>query len=252
MKKLTIAKIQSLLNAARRKHNASEAKRAKESKSYVVKPYDNTLGYSGMKFMVRSQVFKGCNGKAMLNPINLQATSYSWWTFVTVIKNKVIFNNHNYSMTTNGHQCSVRSLMKALGIKIDVMVDTRESLSNSAWSSDALKKLQGAIMLKEYKLTKQGLSKETKRNLVGEIKEGTKALKTLNKLGFKLTVKEVKALKAETIAKEEERLADNREKSRAARAARKIMETANKSELESLEPVELYEKYDDVNSLESL
>jgi galactitol-specific phosphotransferase system IIB component len=81
-----------------------------------------------MKYMKRTKIYKASN--VTFNPEKIEAHSYQWWCFVKVIKGLVIFNNYSYSMSTSRHQFKVRRLMSELGIKIDLEVSTRDSLTN--------------------------------------------------------------------------------------------------------------------------
>lgn len=45
------------------------------------------------------------------------------------IKGKVVFNDYRYSVSTARHQRKVRTLLRELGIKIDIEVSFRASLS---------------------------------------------------------------------------------------------------------------------------
>jgi vacuolar-type H+-ATPase subunit I/STV1 len=80
-----------------------------------------------MKFFKRTQTYKASNVE--FNPKTLTATSYNWWHFVSVVNGYIVFNNYNYSSSTCKHQIKVRRLLETLGIKIDVVVSTRESLA---------------------------------------------------------------------------------------------------------------------------
>lgn len=59
-----------------------------------------------------------------------EARSYQWWVFVKKIQGKTVFNSYRYSPTTGKHQHKVRSLMRTLGIKIDVEVQVKEGLND--------------------------------------------------------------------------------------------------------------------------
>jgi len=82
-----------------------------------------------MKFSKKRNQYEASN--VTFSQANCEAYSYNWWKFVTVIDGLVIFNNYNYSPSTNKHQAKVRRLMSELGIKIDLVVSTRESLDYS-------------------------------------------------------------------------------------------------------------------------
>lgn len=71
-----------------------------------------------MKQLKRSGIYKAAN--VTFNPETKDAYSYSWWRFVAIVEGKLIFNNFRYSNTTAKHQHKVRSLLNALGIKVDI------------------------------------------------------------------------------------------------------------------------------------
>lgn len=84
---------------------------------------------------LKSGTYKASN--VTFNPNTMEANSYGWWTFVKRINGKVVFNAHKYSVTTAKHQHKVRSIMVQLGIRPDVIVDTRLCLNNYNALSDA-------------------------------------------------------------------------------------------------------------------
>jgi len=84
--------------------------------------------YLRMKYFTRLNVFKGSN--VCFNPETLEATSYDWWFFVKKINGKLVFNDYRYSNSTRRHQRNVQSLLNQLGIKINLYVNQRESLSS--------------------------------------------------------------------------------------------------------------------------
>ena len=79
-----------------------------------------------MKYFKRLKVYKACN--VTFDPETMIADSYDWWHFVERINGKVVFNNYNYSNSTSRHQSKVRELLRELGIKVDVVVNTRMGL----------------------------------------------------------------------------------------------------------------------------
>lgn len=81
-----------------------------------------------MKHFKRSNTYKASN--VSYNVDDKAAYSYNWWLFTKEYKGLMIFNNHNYSPTTNRHQSKVRTLMSTLNHKIDLMLDTRLNLTN--------------------------------------------------------------------------------------------------------------------------
>lgn len=65
------------------------------------------------------------------NPETMEAFSYHWWKFVDDINGKIVFNNYGYSPTTIKHQYKVRSVMRDLGIRIDLTVECPTGLQTS-------------------------------------------------------------------------------------------------------------------------
>ena len=82
-----------------------------------------------IKFYPRLKIFKNSTGNVTFDPKKVEALSYNWWVFVKKIKGKVVFNDYRYSNTTSAHQYLVRTVLKDLGIKIDVEVSIADSLS---------------------------------------------------------------------------------------------------------------------------
>lgn len=77
----------------------------------------------------KSGVYKASN--VTFNPNTKVAVSYDWWTFVSVINGKLVFNNHRYSITTARHQYKVMDLLLKLGMKPDLIINTAYSLTNN-------------------------------------------------------------------------------------------------------------------------
>ena len=73
-----------------------------------------------MKFVKSRGRFEASN--VCFYPESLEAYSYGWWKFSTTYKGKVLFNNYNYSPTTNRHQSKVLSELDSRDIKIHLML----------------------------------------------------------------------------------------------------------------------------------
>jgi hypothetical protein len=73
-----------------------------------------------MKFSNKRQQFEASN--VTFSPSKVEAYSYGWWKFLTVINGKTIFNNAHYSPTTNRHQAKVRQLAKSHGVSLDLVL----------------------------------------------------------------------------------------------------------------------------------
>jgi len=80
-----------------------------------------------MRFTKKTKTYHASN--VSFNTKSLVAVSYDWWIFVKPINGKVIFNNYNYSRTTQRHQSKVRWLLDDMGIQYEV-VQMHNSLSN--------------------------------------------------------------------------------------------------------------------------
>lgn len=81
-----------------------------------------------MKFIKKRNQYEASNVTCNLK--TMQAYSYGWWLFLTVHNGKVIFNEHRFSPSTGKQQSKVRSLLAKNGVKIDLYVNTRVSLSS--------------------------------------------------------------------------------------------------------------------------
>lgn len=88
-----------------------------------------------MKYFKTLKTWKGSN--VTFNQETIEAYSHGHWCFVKLIKGKLIFNNFPYSISTQGHQRKVRSLLKELCIKIDFEVETDASLIHFSWEPKA-------------------------------------------------------------------------------------------------------------------
>ena len=102
-----------------------KAEKPKTVKPKTVKPKTEAEKNSGMKYMVRSNTYKASN--VYFDCDTEQAYSYDWWCFVSRINGVLVFNDHNYSPSTNKQQSKVKSLLNALGLEY-FRVNTRYSL----------------------------------------------------------------------------------------------------------------------------
>jgi hypothetical protein len=192
-----------------------------------------------MKYFKRLNLYKqGKNN--VFNPETCEASSYSWWVYVKKVKGLVIFNDHNYSPTTRKHQYTMKNLLKELGVKIDIVVDTRSSLNSSDWLEDCFFKEYNSIGLAEYKIKKGGVRTTRVKELQDEIKVSHKTIETLTRLGKAPKVAERKRAIASTIEYYEKGLARKREKRKAL-----------KPEVNSLAPID-FSYFTNVNNLDSV
>lgn len=90
-----------------------------------------------MKYYRRLNIYKASN--VTFNPETFEAHSYGWWKFVSKVNGIVIFNDLRYSISTRKHQLKVRRLLNELGVKVDLVVNTRMSLGAVGYELDILK-----------------------------------------------------------------------------------------------------------------
>ena len=83
-----------------------------------------------MKHMKRANIYQASNYNVTFNPAKVEAYSYKWWKFVSIIDGLVIFNNYRYSNSTSKHQSKVMSLMQTLNIKIDLELPVPRGLQH--------------------------------------------------------------------------------------------------------------------------
>jgi len=81
-----------------------------------------------MKYFSKLKLYKASN--VSFNPATCRAYSYDWWRFVDKINGLVIFNDYNYSPSTNKHQWKIRSVLRDLGIKIDLEIEAPKGLQS--------------------------------------------------------------------------------------------------------------------------
>jgi len=137
-----------------------------------------------MKHFKRSNTYKASN--VSYNVDEKAAHSYDWWLFTKEYKGLMVFNNHNYSPTTNRHQSKVQSLMITLGHNIDLFLDTRLSLFNI---EDAIKdhieskksEIQALITKIHTKGTRKAKNKERRSQVLELISNVRHVQSILNK-----------------------------------------------------------------------
>lgn len=162
-----------------------------------------------MNYKPRLKVYKCKSGKNVFNPETFEATSYDWWVYVKKIKNTIVFNDYNYSVTTTKHQWEMKSLLKELYGKLNIVYTIQcESLSEGLYLDTYQKRLE----LAKFKLTFKGRTEKFYLNQKHDLEEAKNKIKVLKKLGAKL--KELaKTIKSRIIENETNRLEKNRVKS---------------------------------------
>lgn len=131
-----------------------------------------------MKFYKTQNLYKASN--VTFNPDTIQAYSYKWWLFVSRIGNKVVFNDYNYSNTTLRHQAKIRSLLKELGIKVDLTITAPLGLQNPASAIDfyqiKIKTLKAEIAKPNTRKAKNAERETQIKHFESKIKEVTKLI----------------------------------------------------------------------------
>lgn len=205
-----------------------------------------------LKFKKRSGIYSNSTGTNTFNPETIEAYSYRWWKYVSKIGKLVVFNDYNYSESTNGHQSKTRDLMRQLGVKIDLVVYSRIGLQKTEFKNEVMLDQYNKLFLAEYRLSKKGLTKKAIKKLKDIVKQSNKNLVKLAVLKHKISKKDLKLVQAKVIGDYEETLANNRVKNAEMRAKRRAMVETVTVELNSLEPLTVYDKYDQVNNFEAI
>ena len=82
-----------------------------------------------MKYFKRLKIYK--HGKAEFNPNTLEGTSYGWYYVCRPYNGAILFNDYNYSPTTNRHIHAIKErLVEHMGDMPLVVVQDREGLRN--------------------------------------------------------------------------------------------------------------------------
>jgi hypothetical protein len=189
-----------------------------------------------MQFKPRLKIYKGSNGKNTFNPDTFEAHSYKWWMYVCKIKGVIVFNDHSYSVTTNGHQWEMKSLLKSLfpnEMKNVVFVNQRQSLSSGIF----LDHHYNLLALNEVRL-KAAKRDDQKEELKESIEHCKKMIATLKKLGATANMTLVNH-RVNAKNSEASRLETQREKSRIAREKRNAVVKEFKNDYESTEAIDV-------------
>jgi uncharacterized protein Veg len=224
---MQVKTVENKLKSLAKIENRRRAKRRKEFKIS-----DDTKGsnYSkldwrdvlGMRWQVKNLQFKGHRGKCDFDPLKMQAYSYNHWQFVRMIKGKVVFNSYRYSMTTGTHQGTVASIMRRLGIKIDLEIETGNSLSN--FENAALPSLYEELFVLEI-----AHASKNAKDRSWDISDLKKRIAKAKSLGAVITSEKMELIKQECQKNEADRLqkarktrVKNNEQARAARELEKL------------------------------
>ncbi len=99
--------------------------------------------------------------KNCLDLNTLVATSYDWWQYFRIIDGIAVFNEHRYSVTTAKHQRDMEYLLNKLGIRIDVYVNTRQSLGG--WSLTDVLECLGKQLVEQQERLATCVRKESRK-----------------------------------------------------------------------------------------
>lgn len=155
-----------------------ELRRAKQIETPKVIPSHRPPSPSYcIKYRPRLNVYKDAN--VVFNPETCEGFSYKWWKFVSKIKGKVVFNSYKYSVTTSKHQYKMRSLLRQLGIKIDIEVECPKGLQDLESGIRYYNNLN-EILMEQIVNPRANLKKNAERNkMIKEHREKIKQLKQL-------------------------------------------------------------------------
>lgn len=128
----------------------------------------------------KPEIYK--TSKCSFNSETIEAYSYGWWQFVEKVGSKVVFNNYNYSHTTNKHQYETLYLMKKLGVKIDFEFKARLGLQNGLAYQTAIEDYNFAINTLNKQIAKPRSHKTKNKDRLQEIKEIKDTIKMIKKL----------------------------------------------------------------------
>lgn len=221
----SLARRLSILNRRLATENRKAKARAKAGGyTHIPRTHATALPYRS-----RLKVFKSSSGKNKFDPFTISATSYRHWEYVRLIRGKVVFNNYRYSVTTGGHQGDMLRLLKQLGIKIDLEVSIRASLS--AFERLALAPMYDRIFLLEIKIGRKGTPKERAAEYRAEIKTVRAQIQAARKIGARCVKFDRKLIKANVIRSESERLERDRAKRADTAADRRAAKALMNAEL---------------------
>lgn len=144
-----------------------------------------------MKKLKTRNEYVGCNRKCRFYADEIKATSYGHWVFVMVVDGKVVFNNYNYSSTTSRHQSEIRWLLRELGIKVDITVNFRDSLTEYNVKSQGLKAYYRTAIAKIVENHTPRIRKTTKEKNKSTIQYCKDRIKALREIDATYTKKDM-------------------------------------------------------------
>jgi hypothetical protein len=123
---------------------------------------------AGLDWCPRLKLWKGCNGKAWLNPETLESRSYGWWLVTRKIGNTLVFNDYRYSSTTSGHQSCIEWWLQHHGYSY-VTIAARKGLQD----------LDSAVSGYEYEISELAKAMARPRSQARKNRERAARIKAL-------------------------------------------------------------------------
>lgn len=159
-----------------------------------------------LQYRKRRNLYTNSTGTNTFDPERCEAYSYSWWQYVRRIRGKVIFNDYDYSPSTNAHQCVMRDLLKKLRIRIDVTVRVQCGLQSEKFREQALEPLYTELYKLQIAIARTGARPEKNKQRIQKIRELRKQIRILRGLGAVFTRRQMGALLDSLVASETKRL----------------------------------------------
>lgn len=190
----------------------------------------NTETKYALPYQKTKKRFKGNNAKNTFDLESFEARSYGHWCYVRKIGKRVVFNDYNYSMTTNGHQATMRQLLKQLGIKVDLTVRISSSLGRDTFRTEVLRAEYKALFNLECRLANKRLKPATRESLVDDVKEIKRTIAMARKLGAECSKSSIARIK-EDVQERYSEVAERKRKEAAEMRARNKLVTQQSNAL---------------------
>lgn len=163
---------------------------------------------SKIKYFKRLGIYKNSTGNVVFDPVKLEARSYDHWVFVKKIRGKLVFNDYNYSQSTNAHQSLVRGVLRDLKIKIDAVVYTHDDLD--CLESSGIRSVYKRFLVLQAAVKNPKARKDSRAHQwrVQEFNEAKKNLATLRSIGVRASRRMQAELKAQLAAETKQHAAE--------------------------------------------
>lgn len=130
-----------------------------------------------MKYFKRLRQYKASNVK--FDCTTQVSTSYDWWLVTRRVKGQMLFNWYSYSSSTRKHQHKLCSLLRELGIKIDLEIQSPRGLQDL---EGAITYHQGIINEMQTAILNPRSRKETNKGRLEQILTNKKIIDKLKEL----------------------------------------------------------------------